>query len=112
MSATILLFPTKIHQLREERQLYQKQLADALSIDTPMYCRIERGERRAKREQIQAIAKILQTSAEELLSLWLADQVNAIISTEKQVAKRVLELANITINNETELQHYVNSKAI
>ena len=112
MTTSTFLFPAKIHQLREEKQLYQKQIADALSIDTPMYCRIERGERRAKREQIQVIANVLQTNAEELLSLWLADQVNAIISTEKHVAKRVLELANNTINNETELQYYAKNKVI
>ncbi len=112
MSETRLLFPAKIHQLREEKQLYQKQMAEALAIDTPMYCRIERGERRAKREQIPTIANVLQTNAEELLSLWLADQVNAIISTEKQVAKRVLELANNTIINETELHYYAESKVI
>lgn len=110
MSAT--LFSARIHQLREEKQLYQKQLADALAIDTPRYCRIEKGERRAKREQIPAIANALQTDSEELLSLWLADQVNAIILTEKQVAKRVLELADKSINNDIELKNYAKSKAI
>ena len=49
---TNILFPTRLHQLREERSLYQKQVAEALSIDTPMYCRIEKGERKAKREQV------------------------------------------------------------
>lgn len=112
MSETRLFFSAKIHQLREEKQLYQKQIADALSIDTPMYCRIEHGECCAKREQIQTIANVLQINAEELLSLWLADQVNAIISTEKQVAKRVIELTNSTIINETELQYYAKSKSI
>lgn len=36
------LFPEKIHQIREERNLFQKDLAEALSIDTPAYCRIEK----------------------------------------------------------------------
>ncbi|MEG1499209.1 MAG: hypothetical protein RRX93_04795 [Bacteroidales bacterium] len=48
-----------------------------------MYCRIEKGERCAKQEQISTIANMLQTDQEELLSLWLADQVIAAISTEK-----------------------------
>lgn len=112
MSETTLMFPAKLHQLREESGLYQKQMAEALAIDTPMYCRIEKGERRAKREQIQVIANALQTDSEELLSLWLADQVNAILLTEKQVAKRVLELADKSINNNVELQNYAKRKAI
>lgn len=111
MNVTTLLFPSKLHQLREEKQMYQKQIADALSIDTPMYCRIERGERRAKREQIPTIANTLEADPEELLSLWLADQVNAIILTEKQVAKRVLKLADESIND-IEQQNYAKRKAI
>ena len=107
-----MLFADKIRNLREERQMPQRQLAAALEIDTPMYSRIERGERRAKREQIQVIANTLQTDSEELLSLWLADQVNAIILTEKQVAKRVLELADKSIHNDIEIQNYAKRKAI
>jgi transcriptional regulator with XRE-family HTH domain len=49
MCSKKMLFSEKIRQLREENKLYQKQLADALSIDKPMYCRIEKGEHRAKK---------------------------------------------------------------
>lgn len=111
MSEKMLMFPAKLHQLRERRGLLQKQMAEALAIDTPMYCRIEHGERRAKREQILAIAKVLQADSEELLSLWLADQVTAVISTEKRIAKRVLELADKSINN-TDANEYAKRKAI
>lgn len=82
-----LLFPAKIHQLREEKKLYQKQIADALSIDTPMYCRIERGQRRAKREQVIMLAKLFQTNQDELLNLWLADQVYSVVKNEVQAHK-------------------------
>ncbi len=93
MKDTILLFPSKLHQIRDEKNLYQKDLADALSIDTPTYCRIEKGERRAKREQVITLATFLKTDEEELLTLWLADQVSTILSTEKQIANRVLNVA-------------------
>ncbi len=68
MATSTFLFPAKIHQLRKEKQLYQKQIADALSIDTQMYIRIEQGGRRARREQIPTVAKVLQANAEVLLS--------------------------------------------
>ncbi|MDL2308540.1 helix-turn-helix domain-containing protein [Bacteroidales bacterium OttesenSCG-928-B11] len=94
----MMLFSEKIHQLREEKKLYQKQIASALSIDTPMYCRIERGERRAKKEQIPIIAEILQIDPDELLALWLADQVTAVVASETSIAKQVLEIANNAID--------------
>jgi transcriptional regulator with XRE-family HTH domain len=88
-----MLFPAKIRQLREEKELYQKQLADALSIDRPMYCRIEKGERCAKKEQIPIIAELLQADPEELLALWLADKVTAVVEDEHKVGDKALDIA-------------------
>ncbi len=93
MYSKMMLFSEKIRQLREEKNIYQKEIASALSIDKPMYCRIERGERRAKREQIPIIAKILQTDPEELLTLWLADQVTAVVEDDKEISDKVLDTA-------------------
>ena len=54
----IMIFGKKIKELREERGLLQRQLSAALEIDTPMYSKIERGERKAKRSQIPIMAKL------------------------------------------------------
>ena len=78
----IMLFANKIRRLREEQQLLQRQLAVALEIDTPMYSKIERGERPAKREQVIAIAKLLHTNENELLTLWFADKIIEIVKDE------------------------------
>ena len=40
-----MIFGKKIKELREKRGLVQRQLSAALEIDTPMYSKIERGER-------------------------------------------------------------------
>ena len=45
-------FGEHIKQLREQNQLLQRQVASILEIDTAMLSKIERGERRAKREYI------------------------------------------------------------
>jgi transcriptional regulator with XRE-family HTH domain len=74
-SETIILLADKIKQLREEKQLFQRQLAEVLEIDTPMYCKIERGSRPIKRIQVVTLAKFLSTDETELLTLWLADKV-------------------------------------
>ncbi|WP_236684993.1 helix-turn-helix domain-containing protein [Sanguibacteroides justesenii] len=45
-----MLFAQRIKKARTEKGLLQKELAIALNIDIPMYSRIERGDRLAKRE--------------------------------------------------------------
>ena len=54
-----MLFGNKIRELRDEQGLLQRQLAAALEIDTPMFSKIERGDRRAKREQVVKLAELL-----------------------------------------------------
>ncbi len=93
-----MLFANKIRQLRDQHQLLQRQLASELEIDTPMYSKIERGERRAKREQVITIAKLLGVGKEDLLSLWLADQVYAVVKDEEYPIK----VLNIVQENITE----------
>ena len=97
-----MLFAEKIKQLREEKQLLQRQLASALEIDTPMFSKIERGDRRAKREQIPIIAEILQTDSEELLTLWLADQVAEVVEKDKEISDKVLSTVKQNINKHNE----------
>ncbi|MDD4582484.1 MAG: helix-turn-helix transcriptional regulator [Bacteroidales bacterium] len=80
-----MLFVEKIKQLRESRQLPQRQLAAILEIDTATYCKIEHGDRKAKREQVVIIANILKISEDELLTLWLADQVCSVLKYEQNV---------------------------
>lgn len=46
----------RIKELRESQGLLQRQLSAQLEIDTPMFSKIERGERRVKREQVLKIA--------------------------------------------------------
>lgn len=93
-----MLLADKIKQLREDQQLLQRQLAAALEIDTPMYCKIERGSRPIKRAQVVALAKFLSIDETELLSLWLADKVLEVLNTEKKIAREVLKIANENIN--------------
>lgn len=72
----------KIKELRESKGLLQRQLAANLEIDTPMFSKIERGERRAKREQVEQLAELLHADKPELLSLWLADQIFDLVKDE------------------------------
>jgi len=86
-------FTERIKELREERQMPQRQLAAALEIDTATYCKIEKGERRAKCEQVTLIADMLKTNKEELLALWLADQVTVPIPNGRVIVDKALKIA-------------------
>ena len=88
-----MLFANKIRQLREERKLLHRHLAAVLDMDTPMFSKIERGERPAKREQVIAIAKILTTDENELLTLWLADKILDVIENETELSDQALKVA-------------------
>ena len=87
-----MLLADKIKQLREEKQYYQHQMAEALEIDTPMYCKIERGSRPIKRAQVLALAKFLSIDKTELLTLWLANKVTEVLDDEKELAGKALEI--------------------
>ena len=80
-----MIFGKKIKELREEHGMVQRKLAAALDIDTPMYSKIERGERKAKRSQIPIMAKLLEVDEKELLTIWLADKVLDTIEGEVEV---------------------------
>lgn len=67
-------------------------MAEALDIDTATYCKIEKGERRVKREQIRIVAEVLNVNELELRTLWLADQVVEIMENEQEISDNVLDL--------------------
>ncbi len=82
----------KVRALREENGLLQKDLANLLGMDTPMICKIERGERYAKREHITLLSQRFKVEEQKLLSLWLSDKVYDVVKDE-EVALEALVVA-------------------
>lgn len=68
-----------------------------LEMDTAQLSKIEKGLRQLKREQITVLADILRANADELLTLWLADQIYAVVKDEK-FANEAMQLAEKNIN--------------
>ena len=81
------IFGNRIKTIREEKQIPQRQLASALEIDTATYCKIEKGDRRAKREQVNVLAELLEVDSKELIRLWSADKVYDIIAEEEEATQ-------------------------
>ena len=87
-----MLFAEKIKELRIRNQMPQRQLAAALDIDTATYCKIEKGDRKAKKEQVAVLSEMFHVEIESLLTLWLADKVTSIVSDEYNVASEALSM--------------------
>ena len=81
------IFGNRIKTIREEKQISQRQLASALEIDTATYCKIEKGDRRAKREQVFILSELLEVDSKELIRLWSADKVYDIIAEEDEATQ-------------------------
>ena len=96
-----MLLGNKIIDLRESRKLLQRQMAISLGIDVPMYSRIERGERRAKREQVITLSRVLNVETEYLLCLWLADKIFAVIHEDSDLVDKTLRMVIENRNTES-----------
>jgi transcriptional regulator with XRE-family HTH domain len=82
-------FGQRIKQLRVHNRLLQRQVASHLEMDTPMLSKIERGERKARKDQVSQFARVLKARGDELLTLWLADQLVEVVEGEGLALKAI-----------------------
>ena len=87
-----MLLGNKIRSLRDEQGILQRQVAAYLEIDTPMFSKIERGDRRAKRSQFTKLAEYFHLEEKELLTLWLADRILDAIEGENELQLYAIEV--------------------
>jgi len=90
-------FGERIRALREKQNLYLRQVAPLLEMDTAQLSKIEKGVRIIKKEQIPILAEILKVNKDELLILWLADQLYDVVKDEK-LATEAMQMAEKNIN--------------
>ena len=88
-----MLLGDKIKELREEHGVLQRQLAALLDIDTPMFSKIERGNRYAKRTQVIQLAEYFKIDKNELLTLWLADKILDVVENENELKLAAMAIA-------------------
>ena len=92
-----MLLGQKIKELRLENGVLQRQLASLLEIDTPMFSKIERGDRRAKRTQVIQIANYFNVDKKELLTLWVADKILDAVKDEEELKSDAIKVAQSSI---------------
>ena len=88
-----MLLGNKIRSLRDEQGILQRQVAAYLEIDTPMFSKIEREDRRAKRSQVIQMATYFKVDEKEMLTLWLADKVLDALESEDELKLTAIETA-------------------
>lgn len=83
-------FGNKIRILREEQKMLLRHLASLIDMDTAQLSKIERGERNAKKETVLKLAEILKIVPDELVTLWLADQIYDVVKDENTALKAMM----------------------
>lgn len=91
----------KLRELRENKGLLLRQVAAYLETDTAFVSKLERNERKAKREQVLQLAVFFEYSSKELLILWLSDQIYELVKNE-ETATDSLKITLETIKKENE----------
>jgi transcriptional regulator with XRE-family HTH domain len=94
----------QIRKLREDQGLPLRKVAAELDIDQSILSKIERGERKASKEQIIRIAKIFKVDEKELLINYLSDRVLHDLKDE-DLATDVLKVAEKKIKYMTKNQN-------
>lgn len=94
-----MLFGNRIKELRDKHGVLQRQLASLLEIDTPMFSKIERGDRRAKRDQVIQLASYFHVDEDELLILWIADKVLNAVEGENKLCEKAIDIAKLSLTS-------------
>jgi len=81
-----------IREQREKKGLLLRQLAAQLDIDAAILSKIERGDRKATRDQIPKLAKIFEMPEEELLIQYISENI-AYEIVEEDFASQALKVA-------------------
>ena len=72
-----------IRNLREDKQLPLRVVSAYLDIDQAILSKIERGQRKATREQVIKLAEYFKVKEEDLLIAWLSDKLVYEVAEEK-----------------------------
>jgi len=91
-------FGDTIRKLREEQNLFLRELSARLEVDTSLLSKIEHNKRIAKKELVQKLAKILNANYEELLIIWFSDKIVNELKNENNI-EEILKIAEQKIKN-------------
>lgn len=77
-----MLFKDKLKELRESNNLLQRQVAAGIDMDAAIYCKIEKGNRQAREDQVRKLALFYGIPYDELHRYWLAGKIYNLVEKE------------------------------
>jgi HTH-type transcriptional regulator, competence development regulator len=104
VSKSLISIGEQIRKLRENKGLPLRKVAAQLDIDQSILSKIERGERKATRNQVIQIARIFNVDEKELLINYLSDKVLYDLKDEV-FASDVLKVAEKKIEYNTKKEN-------
>lgn len=81
-----------IRKLRGEKGEPLRKVAAYLDVDQAILSKIERGQRKVNKEQVEKLAKYFGADKEKMLVAWLSDRIVYEIEGES-IAKKALKVA-------------------
>jgi len=81
-----------IRKLRGEKGEPLRKVAAYLDVDQAVLSKIERGQRKATKEQVEKLAKYFRADKKEMLVAWLSDRILYEVQDE-ELAKEALKVA-------------------
>lgn len=82
-----MLLSERLKEIRFQSKLPQRKIAAELDIDTATYCKYEKGLMKMSKQQVLKFALFLNANEEDLLTLWLADQIYSVVKDEEYADK-------------------------
>lgn len=83
---------TKIKNAREDKDIFQKDMAELIPMNQSNYSKIERNTQEPNMHQLKRIAEILDLDLNELLEIKQADNKKVISETDLHFADEVKKL--------------------
>ncbi len=80
-------FGETIRKLREDRALPLRTVAAFLDIDQAILSKVERGQRKASRDQVIKLAGYFKVKENDLLVSWLSDKLLYEVADEEMALK-------------------------
>lgn len=73
----------KLRQLRDEKQLMQREVGAIIDVDGAFISKVENNEKPINRKHLATLSNFFNVQEDELQTLWLADKIRLIINEEK-----------------------------
>jgi transcriptional regulator with XRE-family HTH domain len=84
----------RLRQLRDERNLMQREVGAAIEVDGAFISKVEKNEKPINRNHLGTLSKFFKVEEEELQTLWLTDKIRSMIKNEQLAPVALRKILN------------------